>query len=257
MSLAVLKRKAQASNPRIAAISSQRHAPNGFSLNGGYRNAGGVGQFRLIQNTNRTRFRGTEPLGNGGSGGKYTRVVMNSGTCSANDPSIAKGSTKNTAGMLHTKYRWVHGAGYPRHWHKDITVAGEPHATQSAYIRRLTQAAGACDRKQPFNRCQSASSVAATEAAAANAALCNKNCVYYIGPRRTKVRFRPTTKFLRGSMSQGEYIDAGGVSSAAGLPTPARRQHFPPYRIHNGCDVNYRTWQQAQAAGLLPVNYVG
>jgi hypothetical protein len=32
--------------------------------------------------------------------------------------------------------------------------------------------------------------------------------------------------------------------------------------VHNqgvaaGCDVNYDTWQEAQAAGVLPENYVG
>ena len=41
------------------------------------------------------------------------------------------------------------------------------------------------------------------------------------------------------------------------LPPPATKQPFPFALAHDGCDVNYATWQQAQAAGLLPPGYVG
>ena len=64
MSLATLKKKSR-NNRRIAPISGR--GVDGFSLNGGYRNVGAVGQFRMISNNTRTPFRGTEPMGNGGT----------------------------------------------------------------------------------------------------------------------------------------------------------------------------------------------
>ena len=68
MSIVVLKKKSR-SNSRFAPISGR--GDNGFSLNGGYRNIGAVGQFRMISNTTRTPFRGTHPMGNGGKYGAY------------------------------------------------------------------------------------------------------------------------------------------------------------------------------------------
>ena len=263
MSLAVLKRKANESNPRISPISGSKHAPNGFSLNGGYRNQGGVGQFRLIHGTNRTRFKGVEPIGNGGSGGKYTRVIYNSGTCSANDSSIVKLSSKSNAGMIDTKYKWINGGRYPRRWHKDIPGGGSggtggvgsAAACQSEYIKRLAQKAAAfklssvgktvCDENNP------------AAGVVAPALTTNCRCVYYIGDKRKKITFKPITKYQPTAMSQGEYIGKGGVYKANCLPTPANKVHFPMYMIHNGCDVVYHTWQEAVAAGRLPANYVG
>jgi len=110
MSIATLKKKSR-SNRRFAPISGR--GDDGFSLNGGYRNIGAVGQFRMISNTTRTPFRGTHPMGNGGSGGKYYDVPLNSGSCCTNDNQIIKKSSLNTAGMIDTKYKWTKGT-YPK-----------------------------------------------------------------------------------------------------------------------------------------------
>ena len=91
MSLVTLKKKSR-NNRRFAPISGR--GVNGFSLNGGYRNIGAVGQFRMISNTTRTPFRGTEPMGNGGSLGKYYNKVTNSGSCCTNDNEIIKKSSQ-------------------------------------------------------------------------------------------------------------------------------------------------------------------
>ena len=78
MSIVTLKKKAR-NNRRIAPISGR--GTDGFSLNGGYRNVGAVGQFKLISNNTRTPFKGAEPMGNGGSGGRYYKRHEHRGAC--------------------------------------------------------------------------------------------------------------------------------------------------------------------------------
>jgi hypothetical protein len=56
--------------------------------------------------------------------------------------------------------------------------------------------------------------------------------------------------------SQGTYITAGGVARKYVLPTPACIQHYPMMLTANGCDSNAVTWEQAQAIGLLPPDYL-
>ena len=64
MSIATLKRKTNlGGNPRNDPISGI--GTKGFALNGTLRNIGGVGQFRMVSNVTRTRFRGNTPMGYG------------------------------------------------------------------------------------------------------------------------------------------------------------------------------------------------
>ena len=58
-------------------------------------------------------------------------------------------------------------------------------------------------------------------------------------------------------VSQGEYMAGGRIGRRECLPTPATKQHFPFTLVNNGCDTNYFTWQEAQAAGTLPPGYIG
>ena len=118
MSIATLKKKSRNNNPNYP-ISGK--GVNGFSLSGGYRNIGAVGQFRLISNTTRTPFRGTQPMGHGGSAGQYYDHPLNSGSCGTNDNTIIKKSSLNTAGMLDTKYKWTKGT-YPNYWLKKMII---------------------------------------------------------------------------------------------------------------------------------------
>ena len=75
----------------------------GFSIVGGRRNQGWVGQDNLGRHLVRTCFRGTEPIGHGGNNEKYVRsIISNAGFCCTNDPSIIKRSTMTTSGLLAT-----------------------------------------------------------------------------------------------------------------------------------------------------------
>lgn len=94
MSIVALKRNSRRFQQHISG------GPQGFSLNGGYRNIGAVGQTNLGRSVTRTRFRGAEPMGHGGCCGTYNRTISNSGSCCTNDSSIIKSSTKNTKGYI-------------------------------------------------------------------------------------------------------------------------------------------------------------
>lgn len=78
MSIVALKRK---TNAIYGKVHSHGYGGlNGFSLNGGRRNMGYIGKDRLNSKVV-TPFRGTEPMGHGGTGGKYdtSHIIMGVG----------------------------------------------------------------------------------------------------------------------------------------------------------------------------------
>ena len=259
MSIVTLKKKTR-HNRRIAPISGR--GKDGFSLNSGYRNIGAVGQFRMISNTTRTPFRGTAPMGNGGSGGKYYDKPLNSGSCCTNDNSIIKKSTMNTAGMIDTKYKWTKGT-YPNYWVQEDDNSYRITRDQATYIRNLTQQNGKCT----FTNDSDPNFIYSCSG--------NKNaCSYYIGTK--KYIRKPYAKQLNQSpISQGQYILTGGLYKKECLPTPANKQPFPMKLNHtttnivgvpgggtkssstsgSGCQTNYLTWEEARDTGALPADW--
>ena len=264
MSIVTLKKKSR-HNRRNAPISGR--GIDGFSLNGGRRNIGAVGQFRLLSNTTRTPFRGTEPMGNGGSGGQYYNNPLNSGSCCNNDNSIIKKSSKNTAGMIDTKYAWTKGT-YPNYWVQEDDNSYQITRDQATYIRNLTQKTGGCLFANNSND--------AMNEQTDNIYSCsgNKNaCSYYIGTRKY-IRMPYAKNFNQLPISQGQYILTGGVYKKECLPTPDNKQPFPMKLNHSnaigmtgssgskssstigrGCQTNYLTWQEAMADGALPADW--
>ena len=128
MSLNTMKRKTAAKlnlsgkGPKQTWMSQGPHGENvthvistGFSLNGGHRNIGRVGQTNLGRSVTRTPFRGNAPMGNGGSKGKYPIVISNSGSSCTNDSNSIKPSSLNTKGMLARRYKWMSGGGTKHH----------------------------------------------------------------------------------------------------------------------------------------------
>lgn len=242
MSIAILKKKSR-HNPRIDPISGRGH--NGFSLNGGYRNIGAVGQFRMISNNTRTPFKGSDAMGSGGCCGKYYNKPLNSGSCCTNDNLIIKKSSLNTSGMIDTKYKWMKGT-YPHFWVKEDNGSYKITRDQATYIKNLTQKVGGdvncmitADLKDKIVSCSA-----------------NKQaCSYHIGGKKY-VRMPYSKNYNILAVSQGQYITTGGVAKKYCLPTPANRQPFPMNLNHNGgCQVNYLTWQDARDAGALPSDW--
>ena len=246
MSIATLKRKTmRGGNPRLDPVSGI--GAKGFSLNGGYRNVGAVGQFRMVSNVTRTPFRGTQPMGHGGFNGEYYKVPSNSGSCCANDDAIIKHSSLTTAGMIDEKYKWTKSQ-YPNYWVKDDDNANRETKTQGQLTAAKTWASGACNFEKAAN------------ADPANVQCCNHTRQYYWIGGKKKFLYYPYAKWTDTDkvQSQGVYITAGGVARNNCLPTPACIQHYPMMLCHNhlSCNINPVTWQEAQAQGLLPPDYL-
>lgn len=271
MSIVTLKNKSRI-NRRISPISGK--GIDGFSLNGGYRNIGAVGQFRLISNNTRTPFKGTEPMGNGGSGGKYYNNPLNSGSCCTNDNTIIKQSSKNNAGMIDTKYKWTKST-YPNYWVQEDDNSYSITKDQSTYIKNLTQQVGASVfiNVQSNGNCNTVIDSPYSNykySCSGNKAACS----YYIGTRKY-IRTPYVKNFNQLPISQGQYINSGGIAKRECLPTPANKQPFPMsinhitslnYRTNTAsktdssvgagrCQINYLTWQQAVADGALPSDW--
>lgn len=96
MSIATLKRKTAAQYNNSSVNSKQ-----GFSLNGGYRNQGYVGQTSLSRSLPRTLMKGNTIRGHGGCCGTYRiSPIIQSGVTSTEDHTVIKKSVINTKGML-------------------------------------------------------------------------------------------------------------------------------------------------------------
>jgi len=102
MSIATLKRKTNAQYNNMSVSQKQ------FSLNGGYRNQGYVGQNLISRSLPKTLMRGDTMRGHGGCCGTYfTRTPIQSAVTTTEDPNIIKSSVIGTDGMIQEKYRWV------------------------------------------------------------------------------------------------------------------------------------------------------
>lgn len=103
MSEATLKRKTAAKYNNMSVGTK-----TGFSLNGGHRSQGYVGQTNLSRSNPRTLAKGNTLKGAGGCCGKfYIGNSVISGVTSTEDPNIIKSSVIDNDGMIATKYRWI------------------------------------------------------------------------------------------------------------------------------------------------------
>ena len=95
MSIATLKKKTAAKYNN-----SSVNVPN-FSINGGYRNQGWVGQTSLSRSLPRTPMVGNTPRGSGGCCGTYNLTpIVQSGVTSIDDNSVIKSSVISNNGMI-------------------------------------------------------------------------------------------------------------------------------------------------------------
>ena len=289
MSIVCMKRNSR-HNPRVDPISGK--GKDGFSLNGGHRNIGGVGRFRMVSNTTRTPFRGNLPMGSGGSNGTYDTTICNSGACCTNDPDIIKPSSVNTSGMIQMRYerkwdstnetyicpRLILNSQYPYSWTQQGNSSYVSTNDQGLYIRKKTMEYG----QYVFINAQGGSEAVGSEMncldkgntigntignttsnaignAIGNECIGNKSaCSYYIGSKKY-IRMPYAKNLNQPAMSQEQYINTGGPARRNCLPSPASKQPFPMNLVQGtkGCNSIYNTWQEAQTAGLLPSNYIG
>ena len=96
--------------------------PVGFSINGGRRNSGGVGQS-MAMSKNGTPFRGLHPCwGSGGIRNTYKKAepLLNSPLVKAiirgSQYEFIKPSVLSTNGMIEKRYMWIKNGQYPNYW---------------------------------------------------------------------------------------------------------------------------------------------
>ena len=100
MSINTLKRKTQAKYNNVSVNKNQ------FSINGGTRNQGWVGQTSISRTVNRTLFRDGYPRGAGGNYGRFLiSTVISSDINTTEKSSVIKKSVLSTYGQLETEYR--------------------------------------------------------------------------------------------------------------------------------------------------------
>ena len=100
MSIATLKRKTAAKYNNSSVNSKE-----GFSLNGGYRNQGYVGQTSLSRSLPRTLMKGNTIRGHGGCCGTYRiSPIVQSGVTSTEDHNVIKSSVITTNGMIENRF---------------------------------------------------------------------------------------------------------------------------------------------------------
>jgi len=227
--------------------------PVGFSINGGHRNIGGVGRDMKMSKSG-TPYRGTEPIGFGGTFGKYpsatlvgsinngiqstgavpnahskqaavqpvlnSRIVDTMGTQYA----YIKPSTLSTYGLLDKKYRWAYYGKYPNYWvQPNYTGNQTDTASQGLYVQNLASA-NTCNLK--------VNSVGTYEGniKPTGPTLCT--------PGRSTARFKyndmarngPYTKVLNQPVSYGQY----NLYLTRGCNNPVGPQKPFPYAVQTG-----------------------
>jgi hypothetical protein len=161
--------------------------------------------------------------------------------------------------MRDLKYRWIRGGTYPRVWVKDMGTAHVETKTQAAHIRRVSEATSAFKPLNALLDGCGANAVPVPPAPGSVECACTQRATLSRTSSVAAKKIRIVVKLGSSgvTVSQGQYLAGGTIGRRECLPPPATKQPFPFALAHNGCDVNYGTWQQAQAAGLLPAGYVG
>lgn len=128
----------------------QTYGSEGFSINGGTRNVGYVGKTYQMSKSG-TPFRGTQPIGWGGTYGNYktpepvynsTEVIV-----MGQQYQYIKPSVLSTKGMLEKRFKWIHNGQYPNYWvQPNYTGNQTDTASQKLYIQNKS-AANTCNIK--------------------------------------------------------------------------------------------------------------
>jgi len=132
----------------MLALSLKNPGPVGFSINGGRRSKGYIGQSSAMSK-NGTPYRGQFPCWiSGGRGGRYpmNNQVFNSPLVKAiNEGSqyqYIKPSVLSNDGMIEKKYMWINNGQYPNYWVQPVYPTGtqEDSASQWLYIQKKAAA---------------------------------------------------------------------------------------------------------------------
>jgi hypothetical protein len=203
MSIATLKRKTKAT----ARISGKQNG--GFSLQGGHRNQGWVGQGSRGRSLGGTSFRGAVPRGAGGTNGLYPRIINNKGSCCSNDSSVVKRTTMTYQNYIDSIVpdRLHDECVCPaKIWVKDFSPLNH---SQGARINRIAREEGAWGAKEVHEMDAGYDS-------------CSPNCgsaSYHIGGKKyVREMYAKKLNYLEDG---GEMYQRTGLMQKKNLPPPA------------------------------------
>jgi hypothetical protein len=150
----------------------QTYGAVGFSINGGHRNVGGVGRDMKMSKSG-TPYRGTQPIGFGGTFGRYPSAILVGNAKNQSTGAIpnskspvvepvlnsrivdtmgtqylyVKPSVLSTKGMLETRFKWINNGQYPNYWVQPNYTGNQTDAkSQWLYIQNKA-AANTCNLK--------------------------------------------------------------------------------------------------------------
>ena len=237
-------------------LAKDNSGPVGFSINGGHRNIGGVGRDMKMSKSG-TPYRGTEPIGFGGTSGRYPSATLVGSTADGVQSTGAVQPTNNqspvvqpllnsrvvdtmgtqylyikpsvlsTHGMLDKKYRWAYYGKYPNYWvQPNYTGNQTDTASQMLYIQNKA-AANTCNLR--------VNTVGLYEGhiVKSGPTLCT--------PGRSTARFKyndmarngPYTKVLSQPVSYGQY----NLFLTRGCNNPVGPQKPFPYAVQTGTGI--------------------
>lgn len=209
-------------------LANETYGPVGFSLNGGRRSRGYVGQD-CKYSRNGTPFRGTQPIGWGGAGGQYAqpRPVFNSNIVGVEGTQYLyiKPSVLSTSGMLAKKYRWARNGVYPNNWVQPVNTGNQvDSSSQGMYLHKKT-AENMCvnDVNKPEKY--------ADYIVRCGPTLCSKSTARF--KYNTMASSAPYTKTLRQPFTSGEYtlFIQRGCANPKGAAKPF------PYAVQTGTGI--------------------
>ena len=245
MSIVALKRNSRRYKARISGKGNK-----GFSLNGGHRNQGWVGQGVRGRSITGTPFRGAVPMGNGGCCGTYVQQINNrSSNCCGNDPTIIKRSTMNTLGHIDSTVIYptsvfnnsCNDGKCPaiQNWVKDFSPLNH---SEGQRIFKVARENGKCVNLKDD----------------AGLDTCHKGCKsasYHIGGKKY-VREMYSKNLNMLAVGSEEY-QRTAMMSKLNLPTPACKKPYPMVLNHNGnCQINFMTSDDAIKRGMLPRDWM-
>ena len=245
MSIVALKRNSRRFKARISGQGSK-----GFSLSGGHRNQGWVGQGVRGRSLTGTPFRGAVAMGNGGCCGTYVKKINNrSSNCCTNDPTIVKRSTMNTLGHIDSTVIYptavfsdsCRDGNCPKiqNWVKDFSPHN--HSEGQRIFKKARKSAKCVNLKDD-----------------AGLDTCHKGCKsasYHIGGKK-KVREMYAKNLNMLAVGSEEY-QRTSLMSTVNLPTPDCKKPYPMELNHTGnCQKNFMTSDDAIIGGMLPKDWM-
>ena len=227
--------------------------PVGFSINGGHRNVGGVGRDMKMSKSG-TPYRGTQPIGFGGTSGRYPSALLvgsegqyTGAVQPQNNPSpvvqpvlnsrivdtmgtqylYIKPSVLSTHGMLDKKYRWAYYGKYPNYWvQPNYTGNQTDTASQMLYIQNKASA-NTCNLKVNNTATYEGYFVKTSPT------LCTPGTSTAKFKYNDMARNGPYTKTLGQPVSYGQY----NLYLARGCNNPVGTQKPFPYAVQMGTGI--------------------